>query len=215
MSAKAAPGPSYVLDKLQSLSGLIPIGAFLVEHLFENSYALVSEQKYNYISGKLQTIPWRVPIELLFIWLPILFHGGYGIYIWWKGKSNALAHPWMANWLYTLQRWSGIVAFVYIGWHVYTERFLTQGKSTYAGVAQSMHNPYYAAFYVIGVVASAFHLGNGIWNFSCKWGITVTPRAQRAAGYVGAAVAIALMVLGVATVAGFWFNWRPFEFYTQ
>ena len=33
---------SYILDKLQSLSGVVPIGAFLAEHIWSNSYALVS-----------------------------------------------------------------------------------------------------------------------------------------------------------------------------
>jgi succinate dehydrogenase / fumarate reductase cytochrome b subunit len=206
---------SYLLDKLHSLSGVIPIGAFLVEHFWSNSYALVSVDKYNQASKELQTIPWRVAAEALFIWLPILFHGLYGIYIWWRGKSNAWRHPWMANWMYTLQRWTGIVAFAFIGWHVYTERFLTQGKSTYEGMAEAMSHPYYLAFYIVGVAASSFHLGNGLWNFSCKWGITVSPRSQRAAAWFGALVAIVFLVAGLAIVAGFRYNWRPFEFYTQ
>ena len=36
---------SYILDKLQSLSGIVPIGAFLAEHIWSNSYALVSPAK--------------------------------------------------------------------------------------------------------------------------------------------------------------------------
>src|ERR1022692_1876525 len=114
-AAKAEPSTSYLLDKLHSLSGIIPIGAFLAEHFWSNSYALVSVNKYNEVSQDLQTIPWRLGVEIVGIWLPLLFHAGYGMYIWWQGKSNALGHPWMANWLYTLQRWSGIVAMVFIG----------------------------------------------------------------------------------------------------
>ena len=48
---------SYLLDKLQSLSGVIPIGAFLAEHFWSNSYALVSVGKYNDVSRELQQIP--------------------------------------------------------------------------------------------------------------------------------------------------------------
>ena len=90
MSAAATDSKtSYFLDKLQSLSGVIPIGAFLLEHFWSNSYALVSVQKYNEVSVELQSIPWRIVVEACVIWLPILFHGFYGIYIWWMGKSNA------------------------------------------------------------------------------------------------------------------------------
>jgi succinate dehydrogenase / fumarate reductase cytochrome b subunit len=214
-AAKAEASRSYVLDKLHSLSGVIPIGAFLAEHFWSNSYALVSVKQYNQTSAELQTIPWRLAVEALVIWLPILFHGFYGIYIWWMGKSNAWNHPWMANWMYTLQRWTGIIAFAFIGWHVYTERFLTHGMSTYAGMAEAMSHPYYVAFYLIGVVASSFHLGNGLWNFSCKWGLTVTQRSQRAAAWFGALVAIIFTVAGVMIVAGFHYNWQPFGSYSQ
>ena len=48
-AATAESNTSYILDKLQSLSGVIPIGAYLVDHLWSNSYALVSLEKYNQI----------------------------------------------------------------------------------------------------------------------------------------------------------------------
>jgi succinate dehydrogenase / fumarate reductase, cytochrome b subunit len=214
-AANSGAKQSYVLDKLHSLSGIVPIGAFLVEHFWSNSYALVSVQKYDDVSRELQTIPWRIIVEALGIWLPLLFHSFYGFYIWWKGKSNSFAHPWMANWMYTLQRWSGIAAFFFIAWHLYVERFLTQGKSTYAGTAHAMQDPMYVAFYIVGVVATSFHFGNGLWNFSCKWGLTVSKRSQRLAAYGGALVALLFMVIGIAIVIGFRFDWRPFEFYTQ
>jgi succinate dehydrogenase / fumarate reductase, cytochrome b subunit len=213
-AANAEPSTSYLLDKLQSLSGVIPIGAFLAEHFWSNSYALVSVEKYNETSRELQTIPWRLPVEFLVIWLPLLFHGVYGIYIWWSGKSSPWSHPWMANWLYTLQRWSGIVAFVFIGWHLYTERWLTQGRSTYADVAASLRHPCYLAFYVLGVVASSFHLGNGLWNFCCKWGIAVSPRAQKMAGWMGVFVAVTFSLVGIAIVVAFRTGATPFQFYT-
>jgi succinate dehydrogenase / fumarate reductase cytochrome b subunit len=206
---------SYILDKLQSLSGVVPIGAFLLEHLWSNSYALVSVSSYNEVSHSLQAIPWRVIVEASALWLPILFHGIYGLYIWWNGKSNAFSHPWMSNWMYTLQRWSGIVAFVFIGWHVYSERFVGQGRTTYADMAQVMTNPYYVAFYIIGVTAASFHLGNGLWNFACKWGIAVTVRSQRVAAYFGGAVGIALTFVGICIVIGLRYNWFPLGSYVQ
>ena len=214
-AAGNATDSSFFWRKLHSFSGIFPIGAFLAEHFWSNSYALVSVEKYNEVSRSLQQIPWRIAAEALAIWIPILFHGVYGIYVWWKGKSNALEYPWMSNWMYTLQRWSGLIAFAFIGWHVYTERFLTGGKSTFGDVEHALANPWYLGFYVLGVVASSFHLGNGLWNFLCKWGIAATVRSQRAAAYFGAAVGIAFTVVGLAIVFGIRFAWRPFEIYVQ
>ena len=214
-SADAESRVGYFLDKLHSLSGLIPIGAYLVEHFFENSYALVSPEKYDFICQKLETVPWRIPIEFLFIWAPILFHGGYGLYIWWSGKSNAMGHPWMANWMYVLQRWTGILAFLFIGYHVWTERFLSHGKSTYDDVARMLSDPLLVAVYVVGILAASFHLGNGLWNFACKWGIAVTVRAQHAAALFGAAVGIACTIAGIAVIVGVRYSWFPLGGYVQ
>jgi succinate dehydrogenase / fumarate reductase cytochrome b subunit len=214
-AAAAESKTSYILDKLQSLSGVIPIGAYLIDHLWSNSYALVSADKYNQVSGDLQTVPWRILIEAGVLWIPILFHGCYGIYIWWKGKSNALGHPWMSNWMYVLQRWTGIIAFVFIGWHLYTERFGGHGVTRYAGVAQDMADPWYVAAYIIGVTACSFHLGNGLWNFACKWGIAITPKAQRAAAWFGAVVGVSCTLAGIAIVIGLHYAWFPLGGYVQ
>src|SRR5260370_38979359 len=98
---------SYLLRKLHSLSGLIPVGAFLAEHFWSNSAILVSAQKYDSVSQELQTIPFRPFVELFLIMLPILFHGGYGVYFFLEGKSNTSQYPWVINWLDTLQRSPG------------------------------------------------------------------------------------------------------------
>ncbi len=136
MSATATQSnSSYLLRKLHSLTGIIPVGAFLAEHFWSNSAALVSAQKYNQTSEDLQTIPYRIVVEWLFIFLPILYHGGFGVHIWLRGQSNVSQYPWVNNWLYTAQRYTGLIAFLYIGWHLYTERWITHGRSTYATVA--------------------------------------------------------------------------------
>jgi succinate dehydrogenase / fumarate reductase cytochrome b subunit len=214
-SKAAESKTSYFLDKLQSLSGVIPIGAFLLEHFWSNSYALVSTQKYDDVSVELQSIPWRIFVESAVLWLPILFHGFYGIWIWWRGKSNAIGHPWMANWLYVLQRWTGIVAFVFIGWHVYSERFMGGGRTNYADLAEAMSHPWYLAFYIVGVTAASFHLGNGLWNFACKWGIAVSVKAQRAAGWLGAAVTVVMTFVGIMIAVGFHYGWFPLSGYVK
>jgi len=207
------PDSSYLLGKLHSLSGLIPVAAFLAEHFWSNSAVLVSPDKYNAVSQELQTIPFRPFVELFAIVLPILFHGGYGLYIWLRGKSNVSQYPWVGNWMYTLQRYTGLVAFVFIGWHFYTERLMTGGRSTYESVAMDLRNPLYLIFFAIGILCSSFHLGVGVWNFLCKWGLAATARAQRAAGQLGAVVGITFSLVGILILIGFRFDWHPFSSY--
>jgi succinate dehydrogenase / fumarate reductase, cytochrome b subunit len=214
-STATRPDSSYLLRKLHSLSGIIPVGAFLAEHFWSNSAVLVSPKKYDDVSFDLQTIPYRPIVEWLFIFLPLLFHGCYGIYVWLRGKSNVSSYPWVKNWLYTFQRYTGLIAFVYIGWHLYTERWLTHGRSTYANVEQDLASPWFLAFMAVGVVASSFHLGVGIWNFLCKWGLAATVRAQHAAGQLGVLVAVGFSLVGILILISFHWNWHPFEFYFQ
>lgn len=214
-SAVGVSRTSYFLDKLQSISGILPIGAFLLEHFWSNSYALVSVKTYDATSLDLQSIPWRWLVEFLFIWAPLAFHGGYGIWIWWTGKQNTFAHPWMSNWMYLLQRWTGMIALVFIGWHVYSERFVEHGRTTYADIAGAMSHPWYFAFYIVGVTVISFHFGNGIWNFACKWGLAVTPRAQRSVAWFGASVAIVFAAVGILIAVGLHTHWFPLNGYVK
>jgi succinate dehydrogenase / fumarate reductase cytochrome b subunit len=112
------------------------------------------------------------------------------------------------------QRYTWLIAFAYIGWHLYTERWLTHGHSTYATVEADLRNPWYLTFFVIGILASSFHLGVGIWNFLCKWGLAATARAQQAAGRLGVVIGVAFSVVGILIVLSFRLNWHPFASYS-
>jgi succinate dehydrogenase / fumarate reductase, cytochrome b subunit len=212
-STTTRPDTSYLLRKLHSFTGILPVGAFLAEHFWSNSAVLVSPEKYDSVSYDLQTIPFRPLVEWGAIFLPLLFHSLYGVYIWIRGKANVSSYPWVGNWLYSTQRYTGLIAFVYIAWHLYTQRWLTHGKSTYTEVQHFFQNPWFLAFTLIGVLASSFHLGIGIWNFLCKWGLAATVNAQRLAGRLGIAVALIFSLVGVLILIGFRYNWHPFEFY--
>jgi succinate dehydrogenase / fumarate reductase, cytochrome b subunit len=207
------PDTSYFLRKLHSFTGVLPVGAFLAEHFWSNSAALVNAAKYDEVSRDLQTIPFRPFVEWGVIFLPMLFHGVYGVYIWLRGKSNVSAYPWVGNWLYVTQRYTGLIAFAYIAWHLYTERWLTHGRSTYATVESDLQNPWYLLFFVVGILASSFHLGVGIWNFLCKWGLAATAKAQQAAGRFGVLVGVVFSVVGILIVISFRLNWHPFASY--
>src|SRR5262249_780940 len=207
------PDSSYLLRKLHSLSGIIPVGAFLAEHFWSNSAVLVSPGKYDSVSQELQTIPFRPFVELAVIVLPILFHGGYGVYILLRGNSNVSQYPWVGNWVYTFQRHPRLVAFAFFALPFYTERRLTGGRSTYETVYADLQNPLFLAFFAVGILCSSFHLGVGIWNFLCKWGLAATARAQRAAGQLGALVGVTFSVVGILIVISFRFNSHPFSSY--
>jgi succinate dehydrogenase / fumarate reductase, cytochrome b subunit len=206
---RAGQGYSFVLRRLHSLSGIVPIGAFLVEHFISNSEATNGVQAYNDQVKFLTSLPFVHVMEWVFIFLPLLYHALYGIYIWYRGESNVSEYPWTGNWLYTSQRWTGIIAFIYILYHVIDMRFmgvhLMGGgyQNAFSKVWFAFQSPWVVAFYVIGIVAASWHFAYGVWLFAAKWGLTVGANARRKFGFVCFGLAIALVGVGLWTVTGF------------
>src|SRR6266481_1528295 len=121
---QAGQGHDFLMRRLHSLSGIVPVGAFLLEHvLVSNSQAINGPLAYGAQVKFLGSLPFVLALEAFGIWIPILFHALYGFYIWYQGESNVTTYPWTGNWMYTLQRWTGGIAFAYILWHTYTMRF--------------------------------------------------------------------------------------------
>lgn len=201
-------GNSYFWHKLHSLLGIVPLGAFLLEHLLSNFEALKGPIAYGAQVKFLNGLPLVRVMEWVFIFLPILYHAGYGVYIWLRGKSNIVYYPWSGNWLYTAQRYTGIVAFFYIGWHVITMRFMGTSLpenpyAAFAKVQQALANPWMLAFYVIGMIAVCWHFSYGVWLFAAKWGITPGVTARRWFGYVCIFFGVALTGMGLASIWAF------------
>ena len=206
---RAGQGNSFVLRRLHSLTGIVPIGAFLVEHFISNSEAVHGVQAYNDQVKFLTGLPFVHVLEWVFIFIPLIYHALYGLWIWYRGDSNVGDYPWTGNWLYTAQRWTGIVAMIYITYHVIDMRFtgvhLMGGGYQYAfsKVWYTFKEPFRVAFYVVGIVAASWHFSYGLWLFAAKWGITVGEQARRKFGYVCLILAIALVAVGIYTIVGF------------
>ena len=206
---RAGQGYSFVLRRLHSLSGIVPIGAFLIEHFISNSESANGVEAYNGTVKFLTSLPFVHVMEWVFIFIPILYHALYGIYIWYRGESNVGEYPWTGNWLYTSQRWTGIIAFIYILYHVIDMRFLgvhLMGggyNNAFSKVWFEFQTPWVVAVYVIGIVAASWHFAYGVWLFAAKWGITVGQNARRKFGFVCLGLAIALVSIGLWSVTGF------------
>ena len=201
-------GSSFLLRRLHSLSGIFPIGAFLVEHFFSNAFAVNGANAYNENVRFLVGLPFVFFLELFFIWIPLAYHAGYGFYVWYRGESNVGEYPWTGNWMYVAQRWTGATAFFYMGWHVWSMRFhgvhlITNPTAAFWKVQNEFHHPWAVVFYFIGIIAASSHLGYGMWLFAAKWGLTKGARARRRWGYVCFLVAILFIAVGSVTMVAF------------
>ncbi len=206
---RVGQGSSFWLRRLHSLSGIVPVGAFLFEHVVvSNSTAIGGPAAYAHQVRFLGSLPLVFFLELFGIWLPILFHAGYGFYIWFRGDGNVTAYPWSGNWMYTVQRWTGGIAFLYIVWHTYTMRFTGLDLHQYPGasfgkVQAELFNPWLLMFYVVGLVTASWHFAYGIWLFCAKWGIISGERARQRFLSVCLGLFLLMSVVGLTSLYSF------------
>ena len=102
----------FLIYRLFSLSGLIPVGAYLCVHLLANATILDSPAKYQQSVNQIHALGPILPlVEWTFIFLPILFHAAVGWIIIAGADFNVGAYRYGSNWRYTLQRVTGAIAF--------------------------------------------------------------------------------------------------------
>ena len=167
--------------------------------MFSNSFILFGPEAYNRQIHFLQSLPLLVFLEIFFIGLPILYHAGYGIFVTLSGKSNLSSYPYTQNFLYTLQRITGIMALIYIGYHVYHTRIVNAMYGTevsFERMQALMSRPWIFWFYITGLAAVCFHFANGIWGFCVSWGITVSVKSQRNVGIGFGVLGFLIFVVG-------------------
>jgi succinate dehydrogenase / fumarate reductase cytochrome b subunit len=213
----------FIVRRVHSLLGLIPVGTFLMLHLATNVTILDGPQTFQARVDQIHSLgpSTLLGVEWGFIFLPILFHGLVGLAIVARGHRNVLQYRYLENFRYTLQRWTGVIAFVFIIWHVFHTRGWFQNEwwmehvtrplgggtfkaehaaGTAAAAIQAVR--WIAAAYVVGTLAAVYHLANGIWTMGITWGVWTSPHAQRWATGVCALAGLAMAVLGLAALVG-------------
>ncbi|WP_066063664.1 succinate dehydrogenase cytochrome b558 subunit [Neobacillus soli] len=195
----------FVYRRIHSLLGVIPIGIFVIQHLIVNHYATVGVESFNKAANFMGNLPFRYVLETVIIFLPILFHAIYGLYIAFTAKNNASRFGFFRNWMFLLQRITGVLTLIFITWHVWETR-VAAALGTEVNF-QMMHDilssPFMFAFYTVGIISAIFHFANGLWSFLVTWGITVSPRSQVISTYVTLVIFLALSYVGVSTLLAF------------
>lgn len=195
----------YVNRRIHSLLGVIPLGIFLIQHLTTNYFATRGPEAFNKAADFMGNLPYVYVLEWVVIYLPLLFHGIYGVYIAFQAKNNASRYGYFRNVMFILQRISGIIALIFITWHIWQTRIQKAfgQEVNFDMMADILANPGWLVFYLIGVVTVIFHFANGLWYFFVSWGLTVTPRSQVVFTYVTLIVFIALSIVGVRAIFAF------------
>ena len=205
---------TFILRKLHQLSGIMPLGLFLLEHFYTNSKALTGAADFNNAVKDLQSIPYILFVEIGGIFIPLIYHAVYGLVITMEARPNNLNYPYPRNWFYLIQRITGVILFFFITFHVLNFRFgLVPGLNTISVahspemafdiVSREFHMVWIFMIYVVGITATVWHLANGIWLFLVDWGITIGERAQRLTGYACIGFGVFLLLVGINAAVAF------------
>jgi succinate dehydrogenase / fumarate reductase cytochrome b subunit len=205
---------TFLLRKLHQLTGIVPLGLFLLEHFYTNSKALTGASDFNHAVADLQSIPYVLFIEIVGIFIPLIYHAVYGLFITWETRPNNLAYPYPRNWFYTIQRVTGMILFFFILFHVLNFRFgLVPGLNelsvadnptrAFDIVSGEFRNVSILIVYAIGITATVWHLANGLWLFAVDWGIVIGERAQRVMGYACIGFGVFLLAIGLNAMMAF------------
>src|ERR1044072_4200191 len=205
---------TFFFRKLHQLTGILPLGAFLLEHFYTNSKAMTGPADFNNAVRDLQSIPYIIFIEVGGIFIPLIYHAVYGIFITWEMRPNNLSYPYPRNWFYTIQRITGVILFLFITFHVRNFRFGALPGLNSISVAEHPNQAFdivsrefsqWGIFivYLIGITATVWHLANGLWLFAVDWGIVIGERAQRMAGYACIAFGLLLLAVGINAQGAF------------
>jgi len=212
----------FLIRRLHSLSGLIPVGAYMTVHLLTNSSILASPQKFQSLVYQIHALGPILPlVEWVFIFLPLIFHAVIGVVIVKGGMPNTGTYPHSSNIRYSLQRATGMIAFVFIFWHVFHMHGWFHADWWIEGVAKPLNGanfkPYNAGstaaqalaspiiwiLYAAGILSCVFHLANGLWTMGITWGLWVSPAAQKRADWLAIAFGVGLAFVSMGALTGF------------
>jgi len=184
----------------------------MVFHLWTNAKALQGQEAFDTAVGDINHLPY-LPLLEAGILLPLAFHALYGVKLAFEGRPNLGGYTYARNWMYTLQRFSGMVALLFVGYHLWELRIqkalgalgptafyptlCAHMSSTLMGV------PLVGLAYVLGIAACVFHFANGLWGFCASWGITQSRASQRLSAVAFGVAGLLVFLLGINTTLYF------------
>ncbi len=177
---------SYFLSRrIHSLTGIVPVGLFLVYHLYLQLYLHSGAEVYNGVINGFYDSPLAIWSLVIVVYIPLFFHAFFGIRLIFESSVQP-SYTYFSHLLYWLQRISGIGVLLFIIAHVWNTQlgpwfagnWGTHFEHLSSGFADPDSGPITKAVYLLGIVGAVFHFSNGLNTFCMTWGIALTPKSQ-------------------------------------
>lgn len=211
----------FLIRRLHSLTGLLPVGLYMCVHLATNASTLGGPAMFQKNVDLIHSLGPALPIvEWTFIFLPLLFHAIVGVVIIRSGNPNLSSYHYVSNVRYWLQRVTAWIALAFILYHVFHMHGWFHNKLWLDKVAEPLgghqFDPHKASStaalalgsivkklaYGIGVVSSVFHFANGLWTMGITWGVWTSAKAQQRANWLCGGVGVVMTIVGLSALFG-------------
>jgi succinate dehydrogenase cytochrome b subunit len=171
----AARGPDVPrLRRLFSLSGVFPLGVFLLLHLALNAQALRGASAFAATVRALHRVPAVSLVETLFVFAPLVFHGALGLWLVTTRRPLLPPTPYPPL-LRSAMRATGVVAVAFLAMHLPELRFHTAGARLGGDELATLLDadlsrvergvPWCGLVYLVGTACVTFHFACGLWGF--------------------------------------------------
>jgi succinate dehydrogenase / fumarate reductase cytochrome b subunit len=199
---------SFLRARAASALAIAPLGVWTLVHLWNNLSAFRGADAW---AAAVTEYPHPVAeaITGVVVLLPLAIHTVWGIGRLATSRPNNVRYRYYANLKYALQRLAAVGLLFFLGAHLWLAllhpRIQEGHAETFADLAEHMHfHGPTLAVYVLGVLATAYHLANGAQTFCMSWGIVSSQRGLRRLEVWALALFVLLLLMGWGAVYALW-----------
>ena len=201
----------FLLRRIHSLTGVVPVGLFLVYHLYLQLYLHYGAEIYNNEVNSFYDSPLATWALVIVVYIPLLFHSLLGVLLVFENKVQT-SYTYFSHLLYWLQRISGIGVLLFIIAHVWNAKLGPWIAGTWGThfehLSSGFNDPETGMLtktvYLLGVFGAVFHFANGLNTFCMTWGIALTPTSQKRVRSFSILVFIILTASAFYALAAIW-----------
>jgi succinate dehydrogenase / fumarate reductase cytochrome b subunit len=198
----------FISQRLGSALAILPLGVWTVIHLWNNLAAFDSPDAWQHAVTEYPH-PLAMGVTLAVVLIPLIWHTAWGLMRIGQSRPNYPRYRYFANLKYVLQRLSALGLLAFLGAHLWLAflkpRFQEGRAEPFADIAHEMHfHRPTLVVYILGVLAIAYHLANGLHSAAMGWGLVVTRTALRRLELGAWIVLIAMLGLGWGAIYALW-----------
>jgi len=192
--------------KLLSVTGVVPLAAWLAFHLFEVGSATGGRRAFAASLTGANGGAFPLVLETVLVLVPLAVHGALGVWVTATDRP-VVADGYASAGARVLSRAAGVGVLlflvVHLG-HTWVAKLGGAGAEVLYDVLRgSVGQPLYVLVYVVGVTCVAFHLGLGLGALPHVWGVPRTDGGRRAARGVAVALGAIVWIASMNTLSHF------------